>query len=185
MIENRQYNPQKELLLKQSPYLRELLTFDGSAEERWTRIGTEASAVRQNIDRIHGKTWDMFMLRPLARMPERMGLLNPELGTTLNRDITIGLVYAGFEVGNVSNLEMVIDDLYEVLRKDGYIGEAGPNTEPQTEATKASVMDAFIGEALDNGMFLNTPARIKEMQQRTQVPPAVELFVEGMDLDKV
>lgn len=179
------YNPKNELLRKSS-YIRALLDRSLPTPDRWQKIGEEGGHVRFKIDQQHGKNWDYVGLRPLVQLPERLGLLNPDLGPQLNRDITIGLVYAGYEAEHVDRLAPIADDIFDTLEYDKFIWQ--PRVVVEDGKIHPGPMDAFVRQALEHGMFLKSGPRFDKphatLPTTATTPWSGDIgsFIEGLDM---
>ncbi len=180
-------NNEKELVLLKAPFLKKLLKSSESAEKRWEHIDIEAHSIRSQIEEQHGRNWENLTLRPLLALSEKMGLVNPELEPDINYKITIGLLYIGYELENINNLQSVIDDIYDMLKNDKFIWQPSLIIDQNRNYQKGK-MDILVGQLLDQGMFLRKGPGYNKLGTPPYTKPhgnQLEEFIESLDLEGI
>src|SRR3989344_911051 len=142
----------KEALLKRTTYISSYLADYPGELERWTAIESAGNYVQERIAVHEGVSLHRDATEPFVGIMAKMGILNPNLPLRRNTELTLGLIYIGYEAKNSSNLDLVIRDVQHKLKEDKYTGHRDYRLEPEIFLRHRTQQELLIDGLLHYGM---------------------------------
>jgi hypothetical protein len=180
LFPDRGADQRKEEVLQRAPFLKTYLnsTYQKLNYESWARdLKNEGDPLLEEMSSRLGNNWYRLTIMPLLISAETSDIFHPEMPKDLKFSIIRGMVMAGFEIGNLKDVDIVLIDVVKDLGEDG-------NFHPQCLAGEAGATKAvdFVSTLLKTGAYLREVPPIDNSGIRPNQPiNPFDNFINGLD----